>query len=53
VSPPWRSGNFYLRARYYDPSTGQFISRDPKVSKTGTPYAYVADNPQWSRLRLP
>jgi RHS repeat-associated protein len=39
------SGYYYLRARYYDPSTGQFISRDPKVSKTGTPYAYVADNP--------
>jgi hypothetical protein len=36
---------FYLRARYYDPSTGQFISRDPAVASTREPYAYVADNP--------
>ncbi len=36
---------FYLRARYYDPGTGQFISRDPMVTTTRQPYAYVADNP--------
>ena len=35
----------YLRARYYDPSTGQFISRDPAVAMTREPYAYVNDNP--------
>src|SRR5947209_17608331 len=35
----------YLRARYYDPSTGQFISRDPAVASTRQPYAYVGDNP--------
>ena len=35
----------YLRARYYDPSTGQFISRDPLVAKTREPYAYTGDNP--------
>ena len=35
----------YLRNRYYDPSTGQFISRDPRVSTTRQPYSYVGDNP--------
>ena len=35
----------YLRARYYDPSTAQFISRDPAVATTRAPYAYVSDNP--------
>jgi RHS repeat-associated protein len=39
------SGFYHLRARYYDPSTGQFISRDPKVSSTWALYGYVADNP--------
>jgi RHS repeat-associated protein len=43
----------YLRARYYDPSTAQFISRDPAVAMTRHPYAYVGDNPlngtdQWA-----
>lgn len=36
---------FYLRARYYDPSTGQFLSRDPAVAATRQPYAYTNDNP--------
>ena len=31
--------------RYYDPSTGQFLSVDPLVSQTGQPYAYTGDNP--------
>ncbi len=35
----------YLRARYYDPATSQFLTRDPLVSITGHPYAYVGDNP--------
>jgi RHS repeat-associated protein len=39
------SSLYYLRARYYDPATGQFISRDPAVSSTWEPYAYVANNP--------
>src|ERR1700682_5920328 len=39
------SGLIYLRARYYDPSTAQFISRDPAVAMTRQPYAYVGDNP--------
>jgi RHS repeat-associated protein len=39
------SGLIYLRARYYDPSTGQFLTRDPITALTREPYAYVADNP--------
>ena len=35
----------YLRARYYDPATGQFISRDPLTAMTGAPYSYVDGNP--------
>jgi len=31
--------------RYYDPTTGQFISSDPLVDVTGQPYAYVGDDP--------
>ena len=39
------SGLTYLQARYYDPVTGQFLSRDPMVATSGSPYDYVADNP--------
>jgi RHS repeat-associated protein len=39
------SGQVYLRARYYDPSTAQFLTVDPQVDQTGTPYAYTGDNP--------
>jgi hypothetical protein len=35
----------YLRARYYDPATGAFLSRDPAESTTREPYAYTAGNP--------
>jgi uncharacterized protein RhaS with RHS repeats len=35
----------YLRARYYDPATGQFLSRDPLASLTRSPYGYVGGNP--------
>jgi uncharacterized protein RhaS with RHS repeats len=35
----------YLRARYYDPYTQQFISRDPLEGTTGQPYAYAYGNP--------
>jgi hypothetical protein len=31
--------------RYYDPSTGQFLSVDPLVQSTGEPYAYAGDDP--------
>ncbi|MEW6155033.1 MAG: RHS repeat-associated core domain-containing protein, partial [Actinomycetota bacterium] len=39
------TGFVYLRARYYDPATGQFISRDPLTALTGEPYLYAAGNP--------
>jgi RHS repeat-associated protein len=39
------SGLIYLRARYYDPTTAQFLSRDPIVATTREPYAYVSGNP--------
>lgn len=39
------TGFTYLRARYYDPTTGQFISRDPLTAMTQSPYGYVYDNP--------
>jgi RHS repeat-associated protein len=35
----------YLRARYYDPKTGQFISNDPQVMETREPYSYTVDDP--------
>jgi RHS repeat-associated protein len=39
------SSLYYLRARYYDPSTGLFLRPDPAVATTREPYAYVMDNP--------
>lgn len=39
------SGLIYLRARYYDPTTGEFISKDPLAAETGAPYAYGRDDP--------
>ncbi|MBF6611715.1 MAG: SBBP repeat-containing protein [Chloroflexi bacterium] len=39
------SGLQYLRARYYDQNTQQFISRDPMESSTGQPYVYAGGNP--------
>jgi RHS repeat-associated protein len=39
------SGLYYLRARYYDLSTGQFLTRDPREATTRGPYAYVAGDP--------
>ena len=38
-------GLIYLIHRYYDPTTGQFLSIDPKVGFTGEPYAYAGDDP--------
>jgi RHS repeat-associated protein len=37
------SGLQYLRARYYDPTAGRFISRDPL--RIGNRYSYVGSNP--------
>jgi len=39
------SGLQYLRARYYDPASGQFVSIDPLRSLTMQAYAYTRDNP--------
>ncbi len=39
------TGLYYLRARYYDPQTAQFLSRDPLVAQTQAPYSYVEGDP--------
>lgn len=39
-------GLYYLRARYYDPDLGRFISQDPLGLSAGiNPYAYAGDDP--------
>ncbi len=38
------SGNIYLRARYYNPSTGRFLSEDPIMDGTNW-YIYAGNNP--------
>ncbi len=43
-------GLIYLRARWYDPATGRFLTRDPfpglaLLPQTQHPYVYVANNP--------
>ena len=40
----------YLRARYYDPATGRFLSKDPvrglaSLPQTLNPYTYAVNNP--------
>lgn len=40
-----KTGFQYLRARYYDPATGQFLSRDPLEDSTLQPYSYADNNP--------
>ena len=39
------TGLIYLVNRYYDPSTGQFLSVDPLVGITDQPYQYVGGDP--------
>jgi RHS repeat-associated protein len=39
------TGHQYLRARYYDPTTAQFLSRDPITALTREPYGYTYGNP--------
>jgi RHS repeat-associated protein len=39
------SGLQYLVHRYYDPATGQFLSIDPLVAQTGSPYGYAEADP--------
>jgi RHS repeat-associated protein len=43
-------GLYYLRARYYNPATGRFLSRDPNVGKPADPqslhkYLYAGGDP--------
>jgi RHS repeat-associated protein len=43
------TGLYFLRARYYDPLTGRFVSRDPAGGRIGIPlslnrYAYALNN---------
>jgi RHS repeat-associated protein len=39
------TGYLYLQARYYDPTTAQFLTRDPLEDETGQPYSYAGDDP--------
>jgi len=44
------TGLIYLRARYYDPETGRFMSKDPKAGTEDSPqslnrYVYSRNNP--------
>jgi RHS repeat-associated protein len=39
------TGLIYMRARTYDPTTGEFLSADPLLATTHEPYAYAGDNP--------
>ena len=39
------SGLYYLQARYYDPATAQFLTRDPFDATTREAYEYGLDNP--------
>jgi len=38
------TGLYYLHARYYDPATAQFMTRDPLVALTQEAYGYVGNN---------
>ena len=45
-----QSGLIYLRARWYDPATGRFLTRDPfagipTIPATLNPYVYALNNP--------
>jgi hypothetical protein len=35
----------FIINRYYDPTTDQFLSVDPKVSQTDQPYVFAGDSP--------
>jgi len=40
------SGLQYLRARYYDPLTAQFLTKDPFFTRTRAAYSYAGDDPK-------
>jgi RHS repeat-associated protein len=39
------TGLIYMRARWYDPTTAQFLSVDPLVERTGATYNYAGEDP--------
>jgi RHS repeat-associated protein len=39
------TGPYYLRARYYDPTTALFLTRDPLSGITQSPYIYANGDP--------
>ncbi len=39
------TGYLYLRNRYYDPASAQFLTVDPLLQTTQDPYGYTAGNP--------
>ena len=39
------TGLQYLESRYYDPATAQFLTVDPAVAATGSPYGYAFGSP--------
>jgi RHS repeat-associated protein len=42
----WETGKYYVKHRYYDPSTGRFLNRDPMQEKGGRNlYCFVFNNP--------
>ena len=44
-APQKQTASNYLNNRYQDPTTGVFLSVDPLVATTGTPYLYGNGNP--------
>ena len=46
------SGLYYLRARYYEPTTGQFINRDPAQPLTRQSDSYASDRLLMQQIRL-
>ncbi len=39
------TGLYYMRARWYDPGSGQFLDTDPLLAATHQPYSYAGDDP--------
>jgi RHS repeat-associated protein len=39
------TGLIYLRNRYYDPASAQFLTRDPDVANARSAYGYTTNNP--------